>query len=115
MQTFIGAIGYLAGILSIITFIPQAVKTVKTKETKHIILLTYIIYNMANLFFLLFGILSIALPVMWPAGADTLEIAIWGSTLIIPYTVTMIATNCIIYVKIKNMKTLNEDTKILEE
>ncbi|WP_432654053.1 PQ-loop domain-containing transporter [Spiroplasma ixodetis] len=52
MQTFIGIIGYLTGILSIITFIPQAIKTIKTKETKHIILSTYIIYNIANLFFL---------------------------------------------------------------
>ncbi|BDT03559.1 hypothetical protein SHM_12050 [Spiroplasma ixodetis] len=52
---------------------------------------------------------------MWPEGADTLEIAIWGSTLIIPYTVTMTATNCIIYVKVKNMKTLGENARTLEE
>lgn len=114
METFIGVIGYLAGILSIVTFIPQAIKTVKTKETKHIILSTYIIYNIANFFFLLLGILSIALPVMRPAST-TIDIVIWGSTLIIPYTVTIIATNCIIYVKIKNMKTLNKNVTILEE
>lgn len=115
MQTFIGIIGYLSGILSIITFIPQAVKTIKTKETKHIILSTYIIYNIANILFLLFGILSITLPVMWPVGANTTEIAIWATTLIIPYTVTITATNCIIYVKVKNMKNLKENPKTLEE
>lgn len=115
MQTFIAIIGYLAGILSIIAFIPQAVKTKKTKKTKHIILSTYIIYNFANFFFLLLGILSIALPVMWPAGATTTEIVVWGCTLIIPYTVTMVATNCIIYVKVKNIKNLGENVKILEE
>ena len=115
MQTFIGIIGYLAGILSIITFIPQAIKTIKTNETKHIILSTYIIYNIANLFLLIFGILSVTLPVMWPEGANIFEIAIWGSTLIIPYTITMIATNFIIYVKVKNMKTLAENPRTLEE
>ncbi|WP_425381596.1 SemiSWEET family sugar transporter [Spiroplasma endosymbiont of Polydrusus pterygomalis] len=111
MQIFIGIIGYLAGILSIITFIPQAVKTIKTRETKHIILSTYIIYNIANILFLLFGILSIT----WPVGADTTGITIWATTLIVPYTVTITATNCIIYVKVKNMKNLKENAKTLEE
>ncbi|WP_375318249.1 SemiSWEET family sugar transporter [Spiroplasma endosymbiont of Virgichneumon dumeticola] len=113
MEIFIQIIGYLAGILAVITFIPQAIKTIKTKETKHITLLTYIIYNIANSFFLLFGVLSIALPVMWAPGATTLSIVLWGSTLILPYTATIIATNCI-YVKVKNMKTLGEKAGTLE-
>jgi len=114
MHMFIVGLGYLAGFLSIITFIPQAIKTIKTKETKHITLSTYIIYNIANLGFLLFGILSVALPVMWPTDSSQTKILLWGFTLIIPYSVTLIATNCIIYVKVKNMKIFGEKANTLE-
>lgn len=114
MEIFIQIIGYLAGILTVITFIPQTIKTLKTKETKHIALSTYIIYNIANLFFLLFGILSISLPVMWTPGATTQSIILWGTTLILPYTVTITAANFIIYVKVKNMKILGEKARTFE-
>ena len=103
MEIFIQIIGYLAGVLSVIAFIPQAIKTVKTKETKYITLSTYIIYNIANLLFLLFGMLSIFLPIMWAPGATTAAIVLWGSTLILPYTVTIIAGNFIIYTKNKQI------------
>lgn len=114
MEIFIHIIGYLAGTLSVIAFIPQAIKAVKTKETKHVSLLTYIIYSIANLFFLIFGVLSILLPIMWAPSATTTSIILWGLTLILPYIATIIATNFIIYTKIKNIQILGEKAWTVE-
>jgi len=114
VSIFINIIGLTAAFLAIITFAPQAWKTYKTKNTKQISLLTYIIYDLANAFFLLFGILSIALPVMWPDGADSTEIIVWGLTLILPYTATIIASTIIIYYKVQNIKKYGETTKRME-
>lgn len=111
MQIFISIIGYLAGILAIITFVPQAIKTIKTKETKHLSLQTYIIYNIANSFFLLIGVLSIALPIMHPENATQTAITLWGLTLILPYAATIIGVNCIIYIKVQNIRKNGESSK----
>lgn len=109
MDIIIAVIGYLTGILAVLSFIPQTIKTLKTKKTSHLSLKTYIIYNIGNLMFLIIGILSIALPIMWPPGATSSSIIIWGLTIILPYTVTISAVNCIIYVKWKNRKSDKEE------
>lgn len=113
MNIFVAIIGYLAGFCAVISFIPQAIKTFKSKNTKEISLRTYIIYCLANLLFLLFGILSIALPIMHPNNTSETQIIIWGITLILPYSVTMIAVFCIIFVKFQNIYKFGESANKL--
>lgn len=108
MNIFVVVIGYLAGFCAVISFIPQAIKTIKTRNTKEISLKTYIIYIIANFLFLLFGILSIALPIMHPSNTSNTQIIIWGITLILPYSVTIIAVTSIIVIKLQNMRKFKE-------
>lgn len=112
MTIFIAIIGYLAGFFGIIAFIPQTIKTIKTKNTKEISLKTYIIYNLANFFFLVLAIFSIVLPIMHPENASTNQIIIWGITIILPYTVTMIGVSCIIFIKVQNIRKFGEKANI---
>lgn len=114
MNIFIAIIGYLAGFCGVISFIPQAIKTIKSKNTKVISLKTYITYAIAQFFFLLFGILSIVIPVMHPANVSYTKIIIWGFTLILPYTVTIIAVSCIIFIKLQNIRKFGESANKLD-
>lgn len=114
MTIFIAFLGYLAGFCAVISFIPQAIKTIKSKNTKEISLKTYITYITAQIFFLLFGVLSIALPIMHPENISITQNIIWGFTLILPYSVTIVAVSCIIFIKIQNMKKFGESSKKIE-
>lgn len=114
MTIFIAFLGYLAGFCAVISFIPQAIKTIKTKNTKEISLKTYITYITAQSFFLLFGILSIAIPIMHPENTSIVQIIVWGFTLILPYSVTIMAVSCIIFIKVQNMKKFGECANKIE-
>lgn len=106
MTIFITFLGYLAGFCAVISFIPQAIKTIKTKNTKEIFLKTYITYITAQFFFLLFGILSIAIPIMHPENTSIVQIIVWGFTLILPYSVTIMAILALFLLKYKIWKNL---------
>ncbi|MGL5268559.1 MAG: SemiSWEET family sugar transporter [Spiroplasma sp.] len=108
MTIFIAFLGYLAGFCAVISFIPQAIKTIRTKNTKAISLKTYITYITAQSFFLLFGILSIAIPIMHPENTSMIQIIVWGFTLILPYSATIMSASCIIFIKVQNMKKFGE-------
>lgn len=114
MDIFIAFIGYLAGLCAVISFIPQAIKTIKSKNTKAISLKTYVIYDIANFFFLIFGVLSIALPIMHPANTSHTKIILWGLTLILPYTVTITAVSCIIFIKLQNIRRFGESANKID-
>lgn len=112
MNIFIAIIGYLAGFCGVISFIPQAYKTIKSKNTKEISLITYIIYSIANGLFLLFGFLSIALPIMHSQTSSSTEIIIWGLTLVLPYSVNIASVLTIIFIKLQNMRKFGEKSNV---
>ncbi|MBP8081801.1 MAG: SemiSWEET transporter [Spirochaetes bacterium] len=58
-------IGYAAAVLSTISFIPQVIKTIRTKDTSGISLLMYSAFTAGVALWLLFGILTKNLPVLF--------------------------------------------------
>ncbi len=59
----IDLIGYLAAFGTTISFLPQAIKTIQTKNTSGISLYMYALFTGGTMLWLIYGILSNALPV----------------------------------------------------
>lgn len=56
--------GYVAAGIGIVMFIPQALQVWKTKNTKSISLATFILFDIASVFWVTYGVLRIALPII---------------------------------------------------
>ncbi|MCK4734791.1 MAG: SemiSWEET transporter [Methanophagales archaeon] len=61
---WITIIGLLAAMCTTIAFLPQVIKTVKTKETKDISRLMYIILTTGILLWVVYGLLTMDLPII---------------------------------------------------
>ena len=61
---WITIIGLLAAVCTTIAFLPQVIKTVKTKKTKDISMLMYIILTTGILLWVVYGLLTIDLPII---------------------------------------------------
>ena len=61
---WITIIGLLAAACTTIAFLPQVIKTVKTKKTKDISLLMYVILTTGILLWVVYGLLTIDLPII---------------------------------------------------
>lgn len=81
---YINIIGFIGGGCTTISFIPQVVLVLKTKSTKDISLMMYSIFVFGISLWLLYGILSGALPV------------------VIPNLITFVLAGSILFMKIKN-------------
>lgn len=81
---YINIIGFIGGGCTTISFIPQVVLVLKTKSTKDISLMMYSIFVFGISLWLLYGILSGALPV------------------IIPNLITFVLAGSILFMKVKN-------------
>lgn len=81
---YINIIGFIGGGCTTISFIPQVVLVLKTKSTKDISLMMYSVFVFGISLWLLYGILSGALPV------------------IIPNLITFVLAGSILFMKIKN-------------
>jgi len=57
-------IGYLAGFLTTIAFVPQLIKTVTTHSTKDISLIMFVSFCIGVLFWLIYGIILQAMPII---------------------------------------------------
>jgi len=62
--TFVNLIGLLAAFGTTISFLPQAIKTIRTKDTSAISLPMYILFTAGTVFWLAYGILDNAPPVI---------------------------------------------------
>ncbi|MDB5011739.1 MAG: hypothetical protein JWQ06_2528 [Mucilaginibacter sp.] len=62
-MTYIDIIGFLAAFGTTISFLPQAIKTIQTKDTSGISLSMYSLFTGGTLFWLIYGILSLSIPV----------------------------------------------------
>jgi MtN3 and saliva related transmembrane protein len=58
-------IGFTAAILTTIAFVPQAIKIIVSKNTKDISLGMYVIFNLGVLFWLVYGIITFDLPIIF--------------------------------------------------
>ncbi|MDN8601279.1 SemiSWEET transporter [Citrobacter enshiensis] len=81
---YINIIGFIGGGCTTISFIPQVVLVLKTKSTKDISLMMYSVFVFGISLWLLYGILSDALPV------------------IIPNLITFVLAGSILFMKVKN-------------
>ncbi|NDO81379.1 hypothetical protein CJP72_11570 [Citrobacter sp. NCU1] len=81
---YINIIGFIGGGCTTISFIPQVALVLKTKSTKDISLMMYSVFVFGISLWLLYGILSGALPV------------------IIPNLITLVLAGSILFMKIKN-------------
>ena len=63
-MNFTNLIGYLAAFGTTVSFIPQAIKTIRTKDTSGISLLMYLCFITGTTLWLVFGLLSHAMPVV---------------------------------------------------
>ena len=61
---WITIIGLLAATCTTIAFLPQVIKTVKTKKTNDISLLMYVILTTGILLWVVYGLLTIDLPII---------------------------------------------------
>ena len=75
MNNYISTVGYMAAFCTTISFLPQAIKTIRTKDTSGISLSMYAVFTLGTLFWLIYGIMSNALPVAI-ANAITLLFAL---------------------------------------
>ena len=64
-MTFITIIGLIAATLSTIAFIPQAMMTIRSKKTDDISLAMYCILTLGLFLWLLYGILTVDLPIIF--------------------------------------------------
>ncbi|MDB5112112.1 MAG: hypothetical protein JWR67_3226 [Mucilaginibacter sp.] len=62
-MTYIDIIGFLAAFGTTISFLPQAIKTIQTKDTSGISLSMYSLFTVGTLLWLIYGILSLSIPV----------------------------------------------------
>ncbi|MBC8041897.1 MAG: SemiSWEET transporter [Rhizobacter sp.] len=60
----ITAIGLVAAFCTTISFVPQALKTIRTKETSGISLSMYSLFTVGTLLWLIFGVMSLNLPII---------------------------------------------------
>ncbi|MDE2090064.1 MAG: SemiSWEET family sugar transporter [Gammaproteobacteria bacterium] len=67
--------GLIAGTLTTVAFVPQVVKIWKTKSTDDISLGTFFIFSLGVFFWLVYGLMIGALPVIL-ANAATLVLAV---------------------------------------
>jgi len=77
-------IGYIAASLTTISFIPQALKVIRTNDVKALSLKMYIILNIGLLLWLIYGLLTISMP------------------LILANSITLFFTGFILFKKIKD-------------
>ncbi|MBW4890811.1 SemiSWEET transporter [Mucilaginibacter sp. HMF5004] len=82
MNDYIPIIGYMAAFGTTISFLPQAIKTIRTKDTSGISLGMYWFFTMGTLFWLTYGALIGAIPVV-VANAITFILA----TIILVYKI----------------------------
>lgn len=68
-------IGLIAGTLTTIAFLPQVIQVLKTKSTEDISLVMYIVFTLGVVFWLIYGILLGAWPVII-ANVATLVLAL---------------------------------------
>ena len=71
---FITVVGLVAAFCTTISFLPQAVKTIQTKDTSGISLSMYFLFTFGTLFWLIYGLLSMNIPIII-ANAITLFFA----------------------------------------
>lgn len=83
-MNYIDLVGFIGGGCTTLSFIPQVVLVLKTKSTKDISLLMYSVFVFGIFLWLLYGLLSGALPV------------------IIPNLITFVLAGAILIMKIKN-------------
>ena len=57
-------IGYVAASLTTISFIPQALKVIRTNDVKALSLKMYIILNTGLLLWLIYGLLTVSMPLI---------------------------------------------------
>ncbi|MDO8427784.1 MAG: SemiSWEET transporter [Candidatus Diapherotrites archaeon] len=72
---FVTLLGFAAAILTTLAFVPQLIQIMKTKSTKDISLLTFSGFTVGVFLWLVYGILTNALPVI-AANIVTLILAI---------------------------------------
>ena len=77
-------IGYIAASLTTISFIPQALKVIRTNDVKSLSLKMYIILNIGLLLWLIYGLLTVSMP------------------LILANSITLFFTGFILFKKIKD-------------
>lgn len=77
-------IGYIAASLTTISFIPQALKVIRTNDVKALSLKMYIILNIGLLLWLIYGLLTVSMP------------------LILANSITLFFTGFILFKKIKD-------------
>lgn len=78
-------IGYIAASLTTISFIPQALKVIRTNDVKALSLKMYIILNIGLLLWLIYGLLTMSMP------------------LILANSITLFFTGFILFKKIKDI------------
>ena len=83
-------IGYLAALLTTASFLPQAILTIRTRDTASLSLSMYGIFTLGVALWLIYGIF------------------LHNSAIIAAYTVTLVLSASILYVKIYNMLTGRE-------
>lgn len=83
-MTFIDAIGYLAACLTTLSFVPQAFKIFKSKDVSAISLWMYALFTLGVFLWLVYGILTMMLPVIF-ANFITLCLAVAILTMKIIY------------------------------
>jgi MtN3 and saliva related transmembrane protein len=71
---FITIVGLVAAFCTTISFLPQAVKTIQTKDTSGISLSMYFLFTFGTLLWLIYGLLSMNIPIII-ANAITLLFA----------------------------------------
>jgi MtN3 and saliva related transmembrane protein len=57
-------IGYIAATATTLSFIPQAVKIISTRDTRSISLWMYLIFSFGLTFWLVYGVLKEAVPII---------------------------------------------------
>jgi MtN3 and saliva related transmembrane protein len=62
-MNYVDLIGFAAAFGTTISFLPQAIKTIQTKDTSGISLYMYALFTGGTLLWLIYGVLSGALPV----------------------------------------------------
>ena len=62
-MNYVDLIGFAAAFGTTISFLPQAVKTIQTKDTSGISLYMYALFTGGTFLWLIYGVLSGALPV----------------------------------------------------
>lgn len=75
MNNYIEYIGFFAGFCSTISFLPQIIKIWLSKSAKDISLLMYIVLSTGQLAWIVYGVLTNALPIIY-ANSVTLTLTL---------------------------------------